>query len=60
MLQHYDHNAKITNYKAKQLILYHNIMFLLYLKYRKKAIDMSNLLSLFCIFIIFAPKKFTL
>lgn len=60
MLQRYEHNAKIANYNTKQLILCHNIIFLLYLKYRKKTIDMSNLLPLFCIFIIFAPKKFTL
>lgn len=35
-------------------------MFLLYLKYRKKGVDMSILLPLFCIFIIFALKKFAL
>lgn len=35
-------------------------MSLLYLKYRKKGVDMSILLSLLYIFIIFALKKYVL
>lgn len=35
-------------------------MSLLYLKYRKKSVDMSILLPLFHIFIIFALKKYVL
>lgn len=35
-------------------------MSLLYLKYRKKGVDMSILLPLFYIFIIFALKKYVL
>lgn len=35
-------------------------MSLLYLKYRKKGVDMSFLLPLFHIFIIFALKKYVL
>lgn len=35
-------------------------MSLLYLKYRKKSVDMSILLSLFRFFIIFAFKKYVL